>query len=1028
MRIWGFDVGTTSIGFAVIDYDSDRKAGRIERLGVRIFPEGVTEDKGEPRNAQRRAKRMMRRQLRRKRWRRRALHEILAEAGLLPTDDPKQWPAELAQADPYDLRDRGLSQKLSPHEVGRALFHILKRRGFQSARIAAVEPSDPAKEKEDEGIKAEISQIAAELQGRTLGQWLKSQSKRRGHHTARTMTQEEFERFWTAQVKYHPDLLTDNLRAALAETAFRQRPIFWRLKTLGTCLLEKDAPLCPKGAWIGQRFEMLQTLNNLRLAGGNARPLDEDERRLLLAALETSPSLSFPAARKLLKPVWQRNGTSLKTKFNFEVEGGKKALPGNALEAALIDAFGEAWNTHPKKDAIRAELQDRLWAIQYRKLGEKRVEIRDGNSAEAERQRFIAFAQTEWNASRKTAETLSRIEPPAAWLRHSIKAIQKLLPHMEAGLTYAEARKLVYPEQFEKSDPIEKLPSDPRQFEDLRNPTVKRALTELRKVVNNLLTTYGKPERIRIELARNVALTGKDKANYMRTLAERERQRKQAAKELKASLGREPTAGDIEKWLLWQECEKTCPYTFDSIGFADLFGNMPRYDIEHIWPRSLSLDDSFANKTLCRRDVNNKKGQRTPFELYASNHGIADLPDWEEVKIHLRNKVDAGHFPESKWKRFTREQPFAAADDRSDDRLIGDTAYIAREARAWLGQLMPRGIFDVEPRNGRIVSRLRKLWHLDRLLGEDGRKNRDDHRHHALDAAVTALFDTRAMQDIVRWYKAQEDRPEEKPPAIDLPWPAFRDDLRTALEAIVVSHRVRRKVNGPLHDETRLGDSGEPPIREGGKEYRFYVKRKALAQMSKGEIDAIRDERIRTLAQERLAAHDGDVKKAFATPLMLPGRAGKPDREVKKARVIVKSQPHLVTALNGGKAYAAASDNHHMAIYRSIDGKVSYRTVSRIEAARRTARKEPVVQRVLPDGAQLLFTLTPGTTLAFPNNNGRPIYRVVTSVWDSGQIVLVDHTEAGGTVWKRPNASSLVAMGAKKVSVDPIGRVRPARD
>ncbi len=40
MRIWGFDVGTTSIGFAVIDYDSDRKAGRIERLGVRIFPEG----------------------------------------------------------------------------------------------------------------------------------------------------------------------------------------------------------------------------------------------------------------------------------------------------------------------------------------------------------------------------------------------------------------------------------------------------------------------------------------------------------------------------------------------------------------------------------------------------------------------------------------------------------------------------------------------------------------------------------------------------------------------------------------------------------------------------------------------------------------------------------------------------------------------------------------------------------------------------------------------------------------------------
>src|SRR5690606_38336319 len=143
--------------------------------------------------------------------------------------------------------------------------------------------------------------------------------------------------FWSAQAEHHPGLLTEALKATVHDIAFRQRPIFWRLKTLGECNLEPGEPLCPKGSWRGQRFEMLQTLNNLRLAGGNARPLEPDERQVLLQALETTASLSFAAARTLLKPLWQKSGTPLRTKFNFEVEGGRKLLPGNRLEADLLE-------------------------------------------------------------------------------------------------------------------------------------------------------------------------------------------------------------------------------------------------------------------------------------------------------------------------------------------------------------------------------------------------------------------------------------------------------------------------------------------------------------------------------------------------------------------------------------------------------------------------------------------------------------------------------------------------------------------
>ena len=84
MRIFGLDIGTTSIGFAVIEQDEAREAGQIRRMGARIFPEARDPDGKTPLNQQRRTKRMMRRQLRRRRARRRSLNEMFAAHGLLP--------------------------------------------------------------------------------------------------------------------------------------------------------------------------------------------------------------------------------------------------------------------------------------------------------------------------------------------------------------------------------------------------------------------------------------------------------------------------------------------------------------------------------------------------------------------------------------------------------------------------------------------------------------------------------------------------------------------------------------------------------------------------------------------------------------------------------------------------------------------------------------------------------------------------------------------------------------------------------
>lgn len=117
-----------------------------------------------------------------------------------------------------------------------------------------------------------------------------------------------------------------------------------------------------------------------------------------------------------------------------------------------------------------------------------------------------------------------------------------------------------------------------------------------------------------------------------------------------------------------------------------------------------------------------------------------------------------------------------------------------------------------------------------------------------------------------------------------------------------------------------------------------------------------------------------------------------------------------------------------MAIFELPDGSIQPEIVSRYKANRRLRQGEPLVRKRRDDGARFLMSLSAGDVLRFPGENGLHHYRVVTSIWAGGQIVLEDHREAQGTVWKRPTVATLAQSGAQKVDVDPIGRVRPARD
>jgi CRISPR-associated endonuclease Csn1 len=1042
-RIFGFDVGTTSIGFAVVYHEPEEQRGTILRLGVRIFPEARDSD-GTPFNQYRRQKRMARRQLRRRRDRRRQLNEILADAGLLPAFSSYDWPAVMA-TDPYELRRRGVSQALTHHQLGRALYHLAKRRHFSGRDLGEAEEDVLSADEKNAETDRTTNLTALRASGLMLGAWLAERGpdeRKRNRHFIRSVVQDEFAVIWAEQAKHHPVLEDAQLRARIEDAIFAQRPVFWRKNTLGTCRFMPTRPLCPKGSWLSQQRRMLEMLNNLALATGNLRPIDSDERAAILQRLQTQATMTWSAVRTALKPLYKARGepgAEKSLRFNLE-QGGSKALLGNAVEARLAKVFAGAWENHPHKQAIRDGVPERLWAADYGEIGSQRVVVRSPGERETRRDHAAQSFIDDFGVTADQARALRELTFPPGWEPYSADALRAFLPQLEAGVRFGalingpeweDWRDRTFPEREQPTgEVLHRLPSPSKRSEaqrqeqiriaGLRNPTVARTQNELRKVVNNLIAMFGAPDLVRVEVAREVGKSKREREEIGEAQRKQEKRRKQAVADLEAHGIAEPSRATVEKWLLWQESQQRCPYTGDQIGFDALFRE-GQFDVEHIWPRSMSLDDSFGNKTLCRRDVNLEKGNRTPFEYLKH-----DQDRWQAIQTRLQgmaaSKGGVG-MSRGKIRRFLAE----SLPDDFASRQLNDTGFAARQAVAFLNRLFP----DLGPEapvrlqavTGRVTAQLRKLWSLNNILADDGEKTRADHRHHAVDALTVACTHQGMTQRLARYWQDKDD-PRAQPPQLPPPWPTIRADAEKAVAEIVVSHRVRKKVSGPLHKEKPFGDTSEEASTRAGV-YRLFVRRKPVAEMSKGELADIRDASVRAIIADWVQSCGGDPKKAVPP---YP-RLGVDGAEIRKVRLTVKRQLSLMAPVATG--YADFGLNHHIAIFRLPDGRTEFEVVSLFEASRRLARREAVIRRTRNDEAVFVMSLAPGDTVQFSKDPGSEVrmWRI-QKIASKGQISLLDHRDASKEEWSlfEPTVGGLMSRGARKLSVDPIGRIRPAND
>jgi CRISPR-associated endonuclease Csn1 len=824
----GLDLGTNSIGWAMIRLDVSGAPCAVIRAGVRIFSDGRNPKSGASLAVDRRLARSMRRRRDRLLKRKARMMRMLVDYRFFPSDNNEC--KRLEQTNPYELRAKGLDHPLTPAEFARAVFHINQRRGFKSNR------KTDKKEATGSALKDAIKGVRSALEGggaRTVGEFLyqrmlSGEPVRARYRESRTqnaegktrilksydlyidraMVEAEFDALWASQKRFNAQQYNDKAYTDIKDTLLFQRPL--KPVKPGRCTLLPDEERAPLALPSVQRFRMLQEVNNLRVTSADLtdRLLTKSERDLVIEALESNAKRTFIQIRRLLQ-------LPASTSFNLEDEK-RPELKGNATAASLRreGLFGEAW--------------DRLTRSQQDEIVERLI-------TEESEAKLIDWLKLGFGFDDERAESIASAGMPEGFGNLSRKALTRLLPHLESDvITYDKAVQAAGFEHHSQlsaavtGEVLDSLPyygrvlqrhvgfgsGDPKdpeekQFGKIANPTVHIGLNQTRLIINTLIKKYGHPAEVIVELARDLKQSKAHKDEEQKRQAENQRRNDRHRETIAEILGvstHQVRREDIQKVVLWEELhrdplERRCPYSGEMISIQQLLS--ASIEIEHILPFSQTLDDSLNNKTVSLRSANRIKGNQTPYEAF----GKHNVQGFDYAAILTR----AASMPKGKAYRFAPDgmQRWLKEDQGFLARALNDTRYLSRIAREYVSLICPD---ETRVIPGQLTAMLRAKFGLNAVLGHEGEKNREDHRHHAVDACVVAVTDRKLLQRFASASASararQLDRLVEDMP---LPWASYREHVARAVHAIKVSHRPDHGFEGAMHNDTAygLGESGQ---------------------------------------------------------------------------------------------------------------------------------------------------------------------------------------------------------------------------
>ena len=775
---------------------------------------------------------------------------------------------------------------------------------------------------------------------------------------------DEFNTIWNKQAEYHKEL-TEDLKHEIRDVIiFYQRKLKSQKGLISFCEFESrkievkidgkkkiktvGSRVIPRSSPLFQEFKIWQVLNNLEISikGRKAkkqkgvslfaeqedpleihgkRELYQEEKEFLATELYVKEKLTKSEILKLLS----KNPQDLDLNF--------REVQGNLTQSNLFDAYikiiehstGEIIDN--KKPAIEVikNIEDTFKALNYNvdilhfnsekaldeqsmyKLWHLLYSFEDDNSVTGN-EKLINQISELYGFEKEYATILANITFQDDYGSLSAKAIRKILSYLKEGnkydvaceyAGYRHSKSSLTKEEIEHKILKEKLDILPKN--SLRNPVVEKILNQMINVINTIIDTYGKPDEIRIELARELKKNAKERDELTKSIAATTK----LHDEYKKILSQSPfnlnyiSRNDIIRYKLYEELKDN--------GYKTLYSNTyispgavfsGDFDVEHIIPQSRLFDDSFSNKTLELRSINLEKGNKTACDFINEKYGENGL---EEYLNRIETLFKQGVLSRGKYNKLKMQEKDIP--ENFINRDLGDTQYITKYAKTMLGDLVKR----VVSTTGSITDALREDWQLIDVMKElnwdkynalgltyyeenrDGKQlkrikdwtKRNDHRHHAMDALTVAFTKDAFIQLFNNMNASLTPNSNEfalknlyvengkvKPP---MPLNEFRAEAKKHLENTLISIKAKNKVattninktkkkggtnqklqqtpRGQLHNETIYGSQKQHVVKE----------EKIGTTFDEAKIMTISKPTYREALLKRLQENGNDPKKAF---------------------------------------------------------------------------------------------------------------------------------------------------------------------
>lgn len=841
----------------------------------------------------------------------------------------------------YKWRSEALSKQLTKEEVAFVIAEINGNIHNSSGYLGAI--SDRSKE--------------LYFTNQTVGQYLYSQLSQNPH--ARLKNQvfyrqdylDEFEKIWDIQSKFYPELTTQLKNDIRDIIIFYQRKLKSQKSLIGFCefekkefVLEKNGKkrtrtqglkVIPRSSPLFQEFKIWQNINNIKLKDAVKNEiveLDDEAKKFLFEELNIKGNLKKETIIKLLgynPKNWEMNYSELEgNRTNqalydayfkmFEMEGHEEINLSDisAYEAKeIISSFFRANNINSEILNFDAELEGKdfekqasyqLWHLLY---------SYEGDNSNSGNELLYELLKNKFGFKREFAILLANITLQSDYGNLSSKAIRKIFPFIKdntydkacamAGYNHSSSLSKEENENRELKPYLELLPKN-----SLRNPVVEKILNQLVNVVNAIIKDpeMGKPDEIRIELARELKKNASERAEMAVSINNAKTENEKIRKLLTSEFGiKNPTRNDIIRYKLYEELKLN--------GYHTLYSNtyIPReklfskeFDIEHIIPQAKLFDDSFSNKTLETRKDNLNKRDDTAIEYVERKYGKEGADEYlSRIELLFRQKESG--ISKAKYRKLKL---------RSEDigkgfieRDLRDSQYIARKAREMLLTICR----SVVPTTGAVTDRLREDWDLINVMQElnfakykklglteviekkDGGtqerimdwSKRNDHRHHAMDA-LTVAFTTHNHIQYLNNLSAKSDKNSNiygientiteivnRKRRFIAPTENFRIEAKRHLENILVSIKSKAKVATPKKNKisTKKGIKIKTELTPRGQLHKETIygriqqysqkEEKIGANFNIEKISQVANLTYKKALMKRLEDFDLNAKKAF---------------------------------------------------------------------------------------------------------------------------------------------------------------------